>query len=109
VQATYDKDKVNSEATIPAEYQCHRKVFLEEEAKWFPPKREFNHCIVLKVNTPRTINSKVYPISKAALKAQDKYINEGLEKGFISPSDSAYGSPIFTILKKDGTHQFVVN
>src|SRR6201988_268101 len=108
-QATYNKDKVNSEATIPAEYWRHKKVFSEEEAKQFPPKRDFNHYIILKANTPGTINAKVYPISEAALKAQDKYIDEGLKKGFISPSDSAYGSPMFMVLKKDGTHQFVVD
>jgi hypothetical protein len=108
-QATYDKDKVNSEATIPAEYWHHKKVFSEEEAKWFPPKREFDHCIILKANAPKTITAKVYPISEAALKAQNEYIDKALEKGFISPSDSAYGSPMFMVLKKDGTHWFVVN
>jgi hypothetical protein len=108
-QATYDKDKVNLEATIPHEYRHHRKVFLEEEAKWFPPKREFNHWIILKVNAPGTINTKLYPISEAALKAQDGYIDDVLKKGFISLSDSAYGLPTFMVLKKDGTHWFVVN
>src|SRR6201988_2750223 len=49
-QATYNKDKVNSEATIPVEYRRHRKVFSEEEAKQFPPKRDFVHRIVLKAN-----------------------------------------------------------
>jgi hypothetical protein len=33
----YDKDKVNTEQTIPPEYQQHDKVFSEQEAMQFPP------------------------------------------------------------------------
>jgi hypothetical protein len=33
----YNKDKVNTEQTIPPEYQRHNKVFSEQEATCFPP------------------------------------------------------------------------
>ena len=36
-EKAYDKDKVNTEQTIPPEYQRHDKVFSEQEATRFPP------------------------------------------------------------------------
>ena len=47
---------------IPKEYQCHAKVFSEEEAQRFPPSRPWDHAIVLKPDAPDTINCKVYPL-----------------------------------------------
>jgi hypothetical protein len=33
----HDETKVNTESTIPEEYQQHTKVFSEQEASRFPP------------------------------------------------------------------------
>lgn len=44
----------------------------------------------------------VYPMTREEDKALDKFINEQLLKGYISPSKSPYASSFFFIKKKDG-------
>ena len=53
------------------------------------------------------INSKVYPLSKDEQEALDKYLDDNLDKNYITASASPYGSPTFTVKKKDGTHRIV--
>ena len=108
-QKAHESSKTNDEVTLPESYKQHAKVFSEQEAKRFPPTRPFDHRICLKPEAPDVINCRMYPLSKAETEAQNKYLDENLEKGFISVSDSKYGFPTFTVLKKDGTHRFVVD
>jgi Reverse transcriptase (RNA-dependent DNA polymerase) len=61
----------------------------------------------LKDNAPEVINSKVYPLSKDEQKVLDEYLNDNLDKGYIMASSSHYGSPTFTVKKKDGMHRIV--
>jgi hypothetical protein len=42
-EKAYDKDKVNTEQTIPPEYQQHKKVFSEQEATRFLPPQPWDH------------------------------------------------------------------
>jgi hypothetical protein len=50
---------------IPDEYQCHRKVFSDQQATRFPPSRLEDHAIKLIPGAPETINCKVYPLTLA--------------------------------------------
>jgi hypothetical protein len=106
-EKTYDQTKVNTEQMIPTEYQRHTKVFSETEAMRFPLSRPWDHQIKLTNNAPTTINSKVYPLPTKLTEALDKWIDDMLEQGFISLSDSSYGSPTFTVAKKDGSQRVV--
>jgi hypothetical protein len=106
-EKAYDKAKVNTEQTIPVEYQQHAKVFSETEAMRFSPLRPWDHQIKLTNDAPTTINGKVYPLPTKLTKALDKWINNMLERGFILLSDSSYGSPTFTVAKKDGSQRVV--
>ena len=109
-KATHDPSKTNTEATIPEKYKQHAFIFLEEEAKWFPPERpSYDHQIKLKPSAPDTINCKIYPTSKDSKEAQDEYIDENLVQKFIKESNSKYGFPSFTVAKKDGKKWFVVD
>jgi hypothetical protein len=38
-EKAYNSSKVNTEETIPPKFARHKKVFSEQEAKRFPPKR----------------------------------------------------------------------
>ena len=58
-----EANKNKTDTVIPEEYQWHWKVFSEEEAQRFPPKRVDNHAINLKPGAPETIDCKVYPLS----------------------------------------------
>jgi hypothetical protein len=106
-EKAYDKAKVNTEQMIPVKYQQHAKVFSETEATRFPPPRPWDHQIKLTDDTPTTINSKVYLLPTKLTEALDKWIDNMLEQGFILLSDSSYGSPMFTVAKKDGSQRVV--
>jgi hypothetical protein len=103
----HDETKVNTEVTIPKEYQQHAKVFSEQEASRFPPSREWDHKIPLKSNAPETINAKMYTLPRPGRDAIEEWVNKMLKKGFIQISDSPYGHATFTVPKKDGTFRIV--
>jgi len=52
-------------------------------------------------------NSKVYPLLPNEQKVLNEYLEDNLEKGYIVASSSYYGSPTFTVKKKDGTLRIV--
>ena len=106
-EKAYDPAKVNSEQTIPVVFRRHWRVFSEQEARQLPPHRPWDHKIKLKPDAPDVINSKVYPLSKDEQKVLDEYLDDNLEKGYITASSSPYGSPTFTVKKKDGTLRIV--
>src|SRR5712675_1740806 len=94
-EKAYDATKVNMEETVPAVFKQHWKVFSEQEAQQLRP------------DAPHVINSKVYPLSQSEQKVLDEYLTDNLEKGYIMASSSHYGSPTFTVKKKDGTLRIV--
>jgi Reverse transcriptase (RNA-dependent DNA polymerase) len=106
-EKAYNPTKVNTEATILEEYLQHKKVFSEKEAARFPPPRPWDHKIKLTMDAPETINSKIYPIPQQLTQELDKWTDNMLERGFISISSSNYGSPTFTVAKKDRTQRIV--
>jgi len=92
---------------IPREYQRHTKVFSEEEAKRFPPSREWDHCIPLTKDVPESINQKIFNLPTAGREAIEKWVQTMLDKNFIQRSSSKYGHTTFTVPKKDGTFRIV--
>jgi len=103
----YDPASVNTEETIPVAFKRHWRVFSEEEARQLPPHRPWDHKIELLPTAPDVINSKVYPLAPKEQEALNQYLEENLEKGYIVASSSRYGSPTFTVKKKDGTLRIV--
>ncbi len=87
---------------VPEKYQQHARVFSEEAAQRFPPKRPWDHAIELKPETPDVINCKIYPLTQTEDQALVAFLDEQLKKGYIRPSKSPYASPFFFIKKKDG-------
>ena len=49
--------------TLPAHYQQHAQLFLEEATKRFPPSQPEDLAVQLKPGAPDTINCKVYPLA----------------------------------------------
>jgi hypothetical protein len=80
---------------------------LETEATRFPPPRPWDHQIKLTNDAPTTINGKVYLLPTKLTEALDKWIDNMFEQGFILLLDSSYGSPTFTVAKKDGSQRVV--
>jgi hypothetical protein len=55
------------------------------------------------------INGKIYPLSVKEYEVEDKYLNENLEKGYISECDGPYGHSTFYVKKKNGELRPVVD
>jgi len=98
----YASEHGKEEVTLPEEFKRHTALFSDEEANKFPPTRgDGDHKIVLMDTAPTRFNCKVYPLSKDEQEAENKFIDENLEKGYITPSDSPYGFSTFMVPKKD--------
>jgi len=103
----HDQEKV----TLPAEFKEHAALFSDEEANKFPPARgEGDHKIILLENAPSRFNCKVYPLSQGEQETEDKFLDENLAKGYITPSDSPYGFSTFIVPKKDSKEKrYIIN
>jgi len=98
----YASEHGKEEVTLPEEFKRHTALFSDEEANKFPPARGGgDHKIVLMDTAPTCFNCKVYPLSRDEQEAENKFIDENLEKGYIAPSDSPYGFSTFMVPKKD--------
>ena len=54
-----------------------------KEANRFPPKREEDHAINLKEDTPTSLNCKIYPLSHDQDAKLTEFLGEHLCKGYI--------------------------
>jgi len=98
----YASEHGKEEVTLPEEFKRHMALFSDEEANKFPPARgDGDHKIVLMDTAPTRFNCKVYLLSRDEQEAENKFIDENLEKGYITPSDSPYGFSTFMVPKKD--------
>ncbi|ESK97666.1 reverse transcriptase-rnase h-integrase [Moniliophthora roreri MCA 2997] len=80
--------------------QGYRDRFEKGKAEQFPPSRSYDHTIELQPDfIPQ--NCKLYPLSPAEQKEQDKFLDENLHKGYIRKSKSPMASPFFFIAKKE--------
>jgi hypothetical protein len=95
--------KPNINPSIPEEYHQHWEVFDEVAAKRFPPARNEDHVITLKDGAPDVLDCKIYRQTAAEEEATRTFIKEHLDKGYITPSNSPYASPLFYRKKKDGS------
>ena len=89
-QLAQEAQQYTKKVEIPEEYKRHWRVFSEEEAHQFPPLRPWDHAIELKEGMPKAIDCKVYPTTLAEDEALQKFIQEQLEKGYISKSKLPY-------------------
>ena len=95
-------EQYTKDVEIPEPYQQFAKVFSEEESQRLPPRRACDHTVDFKPGTPDAIPCKLYPMTQKEKDALDKWIDEMLAKGYITPSKSPYASSFFFIKKKDG-------
>lgn len=104
----YCKDFESNEIMIPREYKNYQSVFSSKQANTLPPHRPYDLTIDLIPNAkPRS--GRVFELSENELRILRDYISEQLEKGFIRPSKSPYGFPLFFVPKKDGSVRPVVD
>ena len=104
----YAKTHAKEEVKLPDRFKCHAMLFSDEEAKKFPPSRPHDHKIELMEDAPAQFNMRMYPLSAKEQEAEDKFLDENLEKGYIVPSDSPYGFATFQVPKKDSDEKHYI-
>jgi len=97
----YAEEHKKEEITLPEEFKRHALLFSDEEAKKFPPSRPCDHKIELTAEAPAKFNCKTYPMSLKDQEAENQFLDENLEKGYIVPSESPYGFSTSMVPKKD--------
>ena len=81
-------------------------VFPDDLPSQLPPERSVDHEIEVEHNS--TPPSKaVYRLSKPEMDELHKQLTALLGKGFIEPSKSPYGAPVFFVKKADGSLRIV--
>src|SRR6267154_3458104 len=61
-KAGVEKRKQTFEEIVPEEYRQYAKVFSEVESERLPEHKLYDHAIDLKLETPKTLQSKIYPM-----------------------------------------------
>ena len=106
----YAEQHKKEEITLPEEFKRHAALFSDKEAKKFPPSRPCDHKIELIAEAPDKFNCKTYPMSLKDQEAENQFLDENLEKGYIVPSESPYGFGTFMVPKKDSKEKrYIIN
>ena len=101
-------DPMELRKMVPSEYHDFLDVFDKQAANVLPPHRSYDHKIELEPHvTP--LKSRLYPMSQYKLEKAKQYIEENLKKGFITPSNAAYSSPILFAAKANGDLRFCMD
>ncbi len=79
-----------------------------EELPGMPPDRDIEFLIELLAGTA-PISKRPYRMPAKDLEEIKKQIKELLDKGYIRPSSSPWGSPVLLVEKKDGSLRMVVD
>ena len=104
--STQAKEEIRNK--LPSEYHDFLDVFDKTQADKLPPHRSYDHKIELEVNE-RPPHSRIYPMSGEKLQKVREYLEENLQKGFISPSTAPYASPVLFVQKPNGSLRFCVD
>ncbi|KAI2654269.1 Transposon Tf2-6 polyprotein [Labeo rohita] len=86
---------------IPSEYQDLLEAFSRTKATHLPPHRP-GDCAIDLIPGATPPRGRIFPLSQAESEAMQKYIQEELAKGFITPSTSPASAGFFFVKKKDG-------
>jgi hypothetical protein len=88
---------------LPERYREFRDVFDDQKAERFPPNRTEDMRIELRPDAPKTINCKVYPLTRKEMDTLREFLTEEERKGYITPGSSEYTAPVFFVGKKDSS------
>ncbi|KAI2660046.1 Retrotransposon-derived protein PEG10 [Labeo rohita] len=88
-------------SSIPPEYQDLLEAFSKTKATHLPPHRS-GDCAIDLIPGATPPRGRIFPLSQAESEAMQKYIQEELAKGFITPSTSPASAGFFFVKKNDG-------
>lgn len=79
-----------------------------KELSGLPPEREVEFCIDVIPGT-QPISIPPYRMTPTELRELKEQLKDLLEKGFIRPSISPWGTPMLFVCKKDGTLRMCID
>ena len=95
---------------LPSQYVEFADVFSKQGAETLPPHRPGVDCAInLEKDTGNLPYKPCYSISAKEDPVLQSYLQENLERGFITSSQSPLGAPILFVKKKDGTLRLCVD
>lgn len=108
IWAVTTEEPPTKEQLVPKKYHDFLDVFDKATSEQLPPHRPYD-CKIELTPGSTTRHGPIYPMSEVELKALREYIDEQLAKGYIRPSTSPAGAPVFFIKKKDKSLRLVVD
>ena len=96
----YNLDGVEEKTLFDVPVVCEYSDVFLEELPWLPPDRDIEFAIDL-VPSIAPIAKQTYRMSVEELVELKKQLKELLDKEYIQPSASPWGSPILFVKKKD--------
>ena len=104
------QDQCNPEYAnqLEALLQEYKDVFPDELPNALPISRNVDHKIELIPGAVPPVRP-VFRLNVQELQELKKQLNELLEKGYIRPSKSPYGSPVLFVRKKDGSFRMCID
>jgi hypothetical protein len=91
---------VHKSISLTDQYLDFADVFSEEMADVLPENRKYDCAIDLIDPNVKPPFKSIYHLSPKEAECLRQYIDKNLKKGFIRPSKSPFGSPIFFVPKK---------
>jgi hypothetical protein len=96
------------ELTVPEPYRAYAQVFLEADSESMPSHGP--HDLAIELTDGKQLPwGPIYNLSAKELDTLRSYLNVQLKWGWIRPSKSPAGAPVFFVPKKDGTLQLCVD
>ena len=95
------KEYIDPLPLLPKEYHEFADVFSRQDSDVLPPHRPYDHKVPLKEDVKLPF-SRLYSMSRDELLVLKKYLDDNLQKGFISPSSSLVASPVLFVKKLSG-------
>ena len=93
---------------LPSKYHDYASVFSKHQCDLLPEHRKYD--ISIDIIKDKTIPwGPIYPLSDPELDTLKCYLDENLKKGFIRPSSSPAGAPLFFVKKKSGELRPVID
>ena len=109
IHTVTDVTSATLEQKVPKFLHKFKTVLNPKEAENLPPHRAYDHKIELTSDAFALPKSRVYSLSPKKLEALQKYLKENLKKGFISPSNAPFASPILFVVKPNGQLRLCVD
>ena len=99
------KDKETKyEDLVPKFYHKYLQLFSKKASERYPEPRPYDHEIHLKPDF-KPIRQSPYSLNPQQTDLAKKFVQENLDKGYITTSNSPMASLLFFVGKKDGSHR----